>query len=160
MNKILIIITLFSLSFTINFSQTKKIQKGLKVFKDNKIKIRSFFAPNHTYDSNTFLALKNSGIYEVIDGYGSKPYLKDKIKFIPQLFYKPFFLPFGLQTTQVHLNYMNDNDFDKLKLIVEKNLHNIVTYDEAVSLLSNNILDKVINKLIFYALSLKRKIIN
>ena len=71
-------------------SQTEKIQKGLEIFKKNKIKIRSFFAPNHTYDSNTFLALKNSGIHEVIDGYGLKPYVKNNIKFIPQLFYKLF----------------------------------------------------------------------
>ena len=74
-----------------------KLKKGLKIFKENSIKIRTFFSPNHTYDENTFKALKSSGINEVIDGYGLKPYVEDDIKFIPQLFYKPFFLPFGLQ---------------------------------------------------------------
>ena len=141
-------------------SQTEKIQKGLEIFKKNKIKIRSFFAPNHTYDSNTFLALKNSGIHEVIDGYGLKPYVKNNIKFIPQLFYKLFFLPFGLQATQIHLNSMDDKDFAVLKSLIENKYRNIITYNEAVNLLSNNIFDKIINKLVFYILIFKRKISN
>ena len=138
--------------------QTNKIQKGLEIFKKNKVKIRSFFAPNHTYDSNTFEALKNSGIYQVIDGYGLKPYSKNKIIFVPQLFYRIFLIPFGLQTTQIHLNIMKDEDFNKLQSLIEKNYQNIITYDEALDLLSENLLDKFINKIIYYLLILKRKI--
>ena len=37
-------------------NQVSKIKKGLKIFNDNNIKIRVFFAPNHTYDGNTFEA--------------------------------------------------------------------------------------------------------
>ena len=70
------------------------------------------------------------------------------------------FIPFGLQTTQIHLNIMNDKEFDKLQLLIEKNYQNIITYDKALSLLSDNLLDKFINKLIYYLLSLKRKISN
>ena len=33
------------------------------------------------YDKNTFVALKNSGIYEIIDGYGIMPYVENQIKF-------------------------------------------------------------------------------
>ena len=138
--------------------QTNKIQKGLEIFKKNKVKIRSFFAPNHTYDSNTFEALKNSGIYQVIDGYGLKPYSKNKIIFVPQLFYRIFLIPFGLQTTQIHLNIMKDEDFNKLQSLIEKNYQNIITYDEALDLLSENLLDKFINKIIYYLLIFKRKI--
>ena len=69
--------------------QLKKINKGLEIFKKNQIKVRSFFAPNHTYDDNTFIALKKSGIFEVIDGYDCKPF-HNNIVFIPQLFYKFF----------------------------------------------------------------------
>ena len=53
--------------------QEKRIRSGLEKFKKEKINIRSFFAPNQTYDNNTFLALKNCGIKEVIDGYGLMP---------------------------------------------------------------------------------------
>lgn len=140
--------------------QKNKIQKGLEIFKQNKIKIRSFFAPNHTYDSNTFKALKSSGIHQVIDGYGLKPYLNNEIIFVPQLFYKIFFMPFGLQTTQIHLNIMGDKEFNKFQFLVEKNYRNIISYDEALNLLSERIFDKFINKIIYYLLILKRKISN
>ena len=76
-------------------NQLEKIKKGLEIFKNRNIKVRSFFAPNHTYDHNTFKALKMFGIKEIIDGYGFKPYLENDIKFIPQLFYKPFFYLLG-----------------------------------------------------------------
>ena len=72
--------------------QTDKIRNGLKKFEQENIKISCFFAPNHTYDNNTFLALKKSGISEVIDGYGLMPFSKNNIKFIPQLFYKNLML--------------------------------------------------------------------
>ena len=41
------------------------------------------------------LRLKILGINEIIDGYGLMPYTENQIKFIPQLFYKFFALPFG-----------------------------------------------------------------
>ena len=50
-------------------NQSIKIKNGLKKFDEENIKIRTFFAPNHTYDKNT-LALKDAGIKEIIDGYG------------------------------------------------------------------------------------------
>jgi len=140
--------------------QKNKIQKGLEIFKQNKIKIRSFFAPNHTYDLNTFKALKISGIHQVIDGYGLKPYLNNEIIFVPQLFYKIFFMPFGLQTTQIHLNMMGDKEFNKFQFLIKKNYQNIISYDEALNLLSERILDKFINKIIYYLLIFKRKISN
>ena len=139
--------------------QSQKIRLGLEIFHKNEIKIRSFFAPNHTYDYNTFIALKNSGIFEVIDGYGLKPYMENKIKFTPQLFHKLFFLPFGLQTTQIHLNKLNKKDFQNFKTFVEKKYKNIITYNEALSLLSDKIIDKTLNKFINFILILKRKII-
>ena len=139
-------------------SKIEKINKGLEIFKKNKIKIRSFFAPNHTYDSNTFLALKKLGIFEIIDGYGLKPYTHDNLIFVPQLFYKLFFLPVGLQTTQIHLNEMSEKDFKNLTSLIKEKNQNIVSYNDALSLLSDNKIDKILNKLIYYILILKRKI--
>ena len=43
-------------------AQNNKIQQGLKIFKNEGININSFFAPNHTYDLNTFKALKENGL--------------------------------------------------------------------------------------------------
>lgn len=128
--------------------QTSKIKKGLSIFKENKIKVRSFFAPNHTYDKNTFLALKNCGINQVIDGYGIKPYYEMDIKFIPQLFYKLVILPFGVQCTQIHLNDWNENNFNEFKKFIEKNKNSIVTYDFVLKNFTAGFFVKILNKLI------------
>ena len=80
--------------------QIEKISKGLKIFHSEGIKVRSFFAPNHTYDLNTFKALKENNLTKIIDGYGFFPYEEHGIQFIPQLFYKEIMLPFGIQSTK------------------------------------------------------------
>ena len=135
-------------------TQMSRIESGLKKFRDEKIKIRSFFAPNHTYDKNTFAALKNSGINEIIDGYGIMPYEENNIKFIPQLFYKVLILPFGIQSTQIHLNYWEQKDFDNFKNFVEKNKNKIISYDQALNKINNNY--KLINFLTKKIIQIKR----
>ena len=136
--------------------QTEKIRKGVKKFKEENIEIKSFFAPNHTYDLNTFSALKSSGINEIIDGYGLMPYLENDIKFIPQLFYKVYALPFGIQSTQIHLNYWKQKDFDNFENFVKKNQKSFITYEEAIKKVNNGIQYKFINKITKILLKTKR----
>ena len=137
-------------------TQTKKIKDGLKKFDIENIKVKCFFAPNHTYDENTLIALKNSGINEVIDGYGLMPFVKNDIKFIPQLFYNLYALPFGIQSTQIHLNYWNEEDFSKFEEFIEKYSDKIISYDEAIKKINNNVMYKFINFSIKKILQTKR----
>jgi len=137
--------------------QTDKISRGLRKFNEENIKIKSFFAPNHTYDKNTFNALRNSGINEIIDGYGLMPYVEDDIKFIPQLFYRLHLLPFGIQSTQIHLNYWKQKDFDNFEIFIEKHLEKIITYEQALKKINNNLIYKFINVLSEKILKIKRK---
>jgi len=125
--------------------QKSKIEIGLKKFKDEKINIRSFFAPNHTYDLTTLRALKECKLAYVIDGYGLMPYENDGLTFIPQLFYKEILLPFGIQSTQVHLNYWKDKDFDKFEKFILDNYKKIVPFDYALTKINNNLVYKSIN---------------
>ncbi len=122
--------------------QKRKIENGLTIFKNEKINIRSFFAPNHTYDVNTLKALKDSGINTVIDGYGLMPYSELGLNFIPQLFYKEIMLPFGIQSTQIHLNYMDDQKFDKFINFINKYHNKIISYDAAIEKINNNIFSR------------------
>jgi len=119
-------------------NQLSKIKEGLKKFKEEKIPIRTFFAPNHTFDENTLSALKECGIFDVLDGYGIMPYKENKIRHIPQLFYKIIKLPFGIQTIQIHLNYFKKNDFVEFAAFIEENTNKIITYDQAISKVNNN----------------------
>jgi len=140
--------------------QTSRIKNGLKKFEEEKIKIRTFFAPNHTYDKNTFIALKNCGINQVLDGYGLMPYMENKIKFVPQLFKKVILLPFGIQSTQLHLNTWKQEDFNNFEKFIDKNSNKIITFDQALQKINNNFFYKFINVLSKKFLRLKRIGIN
>ena len=136
--------------------QLSKIKKGLEIFEKNNIQIDTFFAPNHTYDRNTFKALKNSGILKIIDGYGLMPYSFNGIRFVPQLFYKLYLLPFGIQSTQIHINYWSDKDFINFKKFIEKHHKKVISADFAFSKISNSYLHKIINSTFEKLLKLKR----
>jgi predicted deacetylase len=126
-------------------TQFSRIKKGLEKFEDRQIKIRSFFAPNHTYDENTFAALKKSGIKYVIDGYGLIPYTKYGLSFIPQLFYKEILLPFGIQSTQIHLNYWDDKNYSHFENFIIKNINKIINFETCIQKINNNFFSKIIN---------------
>lgn len=136
--------------------QEKRIKNGLEKFKKEKINIRSFFAPNQTYDENTFIALKNCGISEVIDGYGLMPYTEKNIKFIPQLFEKVVLLPFGIQSTKLHLHIWDENDYKKFENFIKLNSKKIITYDQALNKINNSFLYKIIRYFMSKILKLKR----
>jgi hypothetical protein len=84
------------------------------------------------------------------------PYTENGLKFIPQLFYKLFILPFGIQTTQIHLNYWNQKDFDTFEQFIIKNSNKIISYDQALEKINNNLFYKLINILIKKTLQIKR----
>ena len=128
--------------YSIQFS---RIKKGLKKFEDEKIKIRSFFAPNHTYDENTLVALKELGVKNIIDGYGLLPYTEKNLNFIPQLFYKEIMLPFGIQSTQIHLNYWSEEDYNRFEDFILKYNNKIINFEKCISKINNNFLSKFIN---------------
>ena len=118
--------------------QIKKIKEGLNKFKEKDIPVRVFFAPNHTFDKNTLLALKECGLRNIIDGYGLMPYEENKMNFIPQLFYKTIALPFGIQSFQIHINYFNQQDFNNFKDFIIKYSKKIITYEQAISKVNNS----------------------
>jgi predicted deacetylase len=138
--------------------QFLRINSSLKIFKKENIEIRSFFAPNHTYDENTFSALKANNINNVIDGYGLMPFKKKKLNFIPQLFYKEISLPIGIQSTQIHLNYWKEEDFLNFEKFIEKNKSKIISFDQALKKVNNNLFYQSINLLVEKTLKILRKL--
>ena len=137
-------------------TQSSRIKKSLEIFNNEKIKVRSFFAPNHTYDHNTFAALRDNNISNIIDGYGIMPYKKDNLNFFPQLFYKQIMLPFGIQSTQIHLNYWNDKDYEKFENFIIKNSSKIISFDQALSKVNNSFFYTSINLTIEKVLKIMR----
>ena len=138
--------------------QIKKIKEGLNKFKEKDIPVRVFFAPNHTFDKNTLLALKECGLRNIIDGYGLMPYEENKMNFIPQLFYKTIALPFGIQSFQIHINYFNQQDFNNFKDFIIKNSKKIITYEQAISKVNNSFVYKITRIVSKKILQIKRLI--
>ena len=126
-------------------TQLLRIRKGLEIFKKENIQIRSFFAPNHTYDENTIKALRESGIKYIIDGYGLFPYTKYDMIFIPQLFYKEIILPFGIQSTQMHLNYWVEKDYEIFEKFIIKNYDKIICFEDCIKKTNDGLFSKLIN---------------
>ena len=128
--------------------QLDKIQIGLYEFEKRQIKIRSFFAPNHIYDKNTLKALKEKNIKIIIDGYGLFPYYKNDLLFIPQLFYKEIFLPFGIQCTQLHINYWSKKDFERFENFINRYHKKIINLDYIINITSPNSIQNLTNYIV------------
>ena len=126
-------------------TQLSRIRRGLEKFQKENIQIRSFFAQNHTYDKNTFKALRESGIKYIIDGYGLFPYKENNIIFIPQLFYKEIILPFGIQSTQMHLNYWEEKDYEIFEQFIIKNYDKIICFEDCIKKTNDGLFSKLIN---------------
>ena len=65
-------------------------------------------------------------------------------------------MPFGIQATQIHLNYWKENDFENFKTFVKKNKNNFITYDQALEKVSNKIHYRLINEFTKALLKTKR----
>ena len=67
-------------------------------------------------------------------------------------------LPFGVQSTQLHINYWNENDFEKFEKFLQKYHKNILTYNDVIKQINDNFIFKIINIILEKTLKLKRVI--
>ena len=67
-------------------------------------------------------------------------------------------LPFGVQSTQLHINYWNENDFEKFEKFLRKYHKNILTYNDVIKQINDNFIFKIINIILEKTLKLKRVI--
>ena len=84
------------------------------------------------------------------------PYHENDIKFIPQLFEKIILLPFGIQSTKLHLHTWKDIDYEYFENFIKINSKKVISYDQALSKINNNYFYKILRYLISIVLRLKR----
>lgn len=137
--------------------QEEKVTKGFAILKDKKLDVSCFFAPSHTFDTNTLKALyTKTTIRKISDTIARYPYKKGKFIFFPQQFgyFREIKLP-GYWTFCFHPNGMGGGDFDAVDLFIKKNKNNFISFDEIKTecIKSKSVLDKVLSFLYF----LKRK---
>lgn len=100
--------------------QRVKIKKGVAILREHGINPKYFFAPSHTYDKNTLIALQEeSNIRIVSDTIGCHPYKNGDFTFIPVLGGKcsKRYLP-GEWTFCLHPNNMTEEAFADLESFV------------------------------------------
>lgn len=138
--------------------QREKIRKGVSIMREHNIDPAYFFAPKHTFDENTLIALKEeSGIRIISDTIAFLPYRYRGFVFIPQQTGHPIKLPFGgLVTICYHPNTMKDAAFQSLELFLQDHKGSVLSFDEidASKLKGKSLIDRVLSWIYF----LRRKI--
>lgn len=131
--------------------QEDKIKNGIEIFKSNGIIPDAFFAPSHTFDENTLLALKkNSDIRIISDTIANDIYFENDFYFLPQQSGRVRKLPFKFVTFCYHPNTMCDNDFDELENFIKENRNKFNSLDiKNLTKRNKNILDKFLSLLYF-----------
>lgn len=100
--------------------QKEKIRFGYAKFMKYGVKPQIFFAPAHTFDENTLIALKEETDIRIIsDTIANDVYYYNGFYFIPQQSGRVRKLPFEVCTFCYHPNIMENEDFEKLEKFLE-----------------------------------------
>jgi len=112
--------------------QKEKIIKGLEVLATHDIHPQYFFAPSHTFDENTLIALKEcSDIRIISDTIATKPYKKGEFVFFPQLGGHCMNIPLpGIWTFCLHPSMMNEEEFLHTERFLKDNADKFIRFDD------------------------------
>lgn len=129
--------------------QKKMIRHGVDILKSHNIEPRMFFAPSHTFDENTLIALREESDIRVIsDTIANDVYFENGFYFIPQQSGHVRKLPFKFCTFCYHPNMMKDEDFESFESFLKKNAESF-RVPIAMKKRGRNLLDKTLRELYF-----------
>ena len=131
--------------------QKEKIRRGISIMREHGINPKIFFAPSHTFDKNTLLALKaESDINIISDTIANDVYYQDDFQFVPQQSGRVRKLPFKVVTFCYHPNMMQENDFIYLEQFLEKNAALFIKFESVIKeKRKKSIFDKILEKIYF-----------
>jgi predicted deacetylase len=111
--------------------QRKKIRNGVAIMRECGVIPKYFFAPSHTFDENTIVALREESDIRIIsDTIGRYPYKKDDFWFIPQIAGHCVKIPIGgIYTFCFHPNTMNAAAFHNLENFLKNYRSQFVSFD-------------------------------
>ena len=114
--------------------QCEKIKKGNSILKEHDFEPKYFFAPSHTFDDNTLVALKQETDIRIIsDTIGRYPFHKGDFYFIPQISGHCVKMPLsGMYTFCFHPNNMNDNSFRRVDAFLKQYRDYFISFDTII----------------------------
>ena len=142
--------------------QKAKIREGIKIFRSYSIEPKYFFAPSHTYDENTLVALREeSNIRIISDTIATKPYRKCDFIFIPQLggHCTEMKLP-GIWTFCLHPSFMSEEDFVKMERFLQSHMQEMIGFEELdlTNLKEKNLISRLLSWAYFTRRRIKKQI--
>ena len=131
--------------------QKEKIRLGVAKLKEHGLAPKIFFAPAHTFDCNTLIALKEeSNICTISDTVANDQYFLNGFYFIPQQSGQVRKLPFKLVTFCYHSNNMSDDDFCRLEHYLQKKSEKFIDVEcIKYSKRKKSAFDKILSSLYF-----------
>lgn len=140
--------------------QKEKIREGVKILGAYGIAPLYFFAPSHTYDSNTLKALKEeSNIRIICDTIATKPYVDGEFTYIPQLggHCTEMKIP-GIWTFCLHPSAMSDANFDATEDFIKVHKDEFISFSDLdlSNLKSKSFIDKILSWVYFTRRKLKK----
>lgn len=140
--------------------QKQKIKDGISILKSHGILPRYFFAPSHTFDENTLIAIKEESDIRIIsDTIARKPYKYRDFTIIPQLggHCMEMKLP-GIWTFCLHPSSMQDNDFEKTEAFLKAHCDKFCSFEELdlAKLKKKDVLSRLLSGCYFFVRRFKR----
>lgn len=130
--------------------QREKIRLGIEIFKSHGFDPQVFFAPSHTFDDNTLLALiEESRIRIISDTVANDVYFENGFTFVPQQTGRCRKLPVKIVTCCYHPNEMRNIDFEELERFIKDNSNDFVDFPIGVSKRKKSLFDRVLKFLYF-----------
>ncbi len=131
--------------------QKKMIRYGVDILKGHDIEPKVFFAPSHTFDENTLIALKEESYIRVIsDTIANDVYFENGFYFIPQQSGRVRKLPFRVCTFCYHPNMMKDEDFEELNTFLDSMSERFASFSEIeLTKRKKSLMDRILRNIYF-----------
>lgn len=110
--------------------QRKLLKEGKRLLEQEGIQTDIFMAPGHTLDRATVRILRELGFRYITDGYGSRPYLRDGMTWLPISFLRrlSFSDRKGFTTIVLHVNRSSSKQLQGLEAMLEQNRDRLISY--------------------------------
>ncbi len=138
--------------------QFRRIKAGKEILERAGVRVSTFVAPSHSFDSNTLKALREAGFTMMSDGFAFYPYYREGLLFVPQLTETPRHCPFGIHTFCLHTNSMSEQMFSIIEEFLEKFHDRVIPFEHAARFVSVGPLHALSGVLARYLLKVKRSI--
>lgn len=117
--------------------QRQMLVAGQAILREEGIFTDSFVPPQHSFDENTLKALAATGFRSVSEGTALFPFLRGGLTFVPQQFWRPRQMPFGVITILLHSNYITREEIRRVEEFVRLQLC-FTSFSEEVARYSDN----------------------